>query len=138
MVYDVDEGRVIVAGGIGFSGREYLTDAWTWDGMVWKEIRPAGILGLSPLMVYDTTRKEIVAFRGVVTGTYFGTYDSRVSATLNDTWLIAALPLDGVRPAPGVRDFDGDSAGDLLWRNGRCRLALADDGDNGSGTVRGK
>jgi hypothetical protein len=73
MTYDARRGQVVLFGG----GRQqpngeydrsnlWLTDLWSWDGVRWTELQPAGPAsrGGNPGLAYDPSRDRVVLWGG--------------------------------------------------------------------------
>lgn len=71
--YDAARQRVVLFGGLGYSGRN-LRDTWTWDGQEWNREIPArsppSRFGFG--LAYHAAMQEVVLFGGFRHGTYLG------------------------------------------------------------------
>jgi hypothetical protein len=89
MVYDSSRKSVILFGGYGSGGGNYLNDIWFGDNATWTEVNvgtstmPSARSGHT--MVYDSTRKSTILFGGYGVININGT-------TYNDTWTLSFAP----------------------------------------------
>ncbi|MCG3173908.1 MAG: hypothetical protein GMKNLPBB_02119 [Myxococcota bacterium] len=78
MAFDAARRLTLMSGGfINTSGGHWYGDTWTWDGLEWKEIRPATVpeARSGHKADYDPIRRRVVFFGGLT-----------ASGQRNDTW----------------------------------------------------
>ncbi len=82
MVYDTQNKRMLLFGGIGVGGQLAAPDLWAWDGNTWARLTPTG--NVPPArqlhaMAYDSDRQMLMLFGGLGSTVL-------TTAPLRDTW----------------------------------------------------
>ncbi|MBA2540404.1 MAG: hypothetical protein H0V17_12260 [Deltaproteobacteria bacterium] len=122
MVYDVENQRVVMFGGVVDISGTSLADTWVWDGSEWEDISSSvGGADGSPsartghAMAYDPIRREIVMFGGGTLGAnaMFATDAMWIFDTRTSTWRLGP---------PGGPFTRSDAA--LAWNNARRAVVL--------------
>lgn len=82
MAYDSADGKVVLFGGVGASGK-LLSDTWVWDGARWTQEHPKTIPPgrYSEGIAYDAAQGKVVMFGGDVNPT------NPFLKQLSDTWV---------------------------------------------------